>query len=310
MVIRRCVIAAAILVAASLSLVAGGGQSGDPSTLTGIIDIHTHSAPDSTSRLVDVFDLARAAHASGMRGIVVKNHYESTASVAFLVRKIVPGLEVFGGITMDLANGGVNPAAVENMAKVTGGWGRVVWMPTFDSEAAARLRPASADPKPYASVSKGGELLPETRRVISLIASNQLVLATGHSSAAEHILLAREGERQGLRRHMVITHAPSTPGGMTIAQMQETAKAGAFIEICALSIVGARPTAKASEYANIVRQVGAQSVIMSTDLGQPENPLHTTGMASFIAAMRREGIPQSAIEQMTRSNPAELLRLQ
>ncbi len=299
-----------MLIAASMTLVAGGGQSGTPPSLNGIIDIHTHSAPDSTNRLIDVFDLAKAAHASGMRGIVVKNHYESTASVAFLVRKVVPGIEVFGGITMDLTNGGVNPAAVENMAKVTGGWGRVVWMPTFDSEAAARLRPASAEPKTYASVAKGSELLPETRRVIALIAAHRLVLATGHSSATEHILLAREGERQGLRRHMVITHAPNTPGDMTISQMQEAAKAGAFIEICSLSIVGARPTARPSDYANIIRRVGAESVIMSTDLGQPENPLHTVGMAAFIAAMRREGISQTAIDQMTKSNPAELLRLQ
>jgi hypothetical protein len=245
-----------------------------------------------------------------MRGFVVKDHYQPTASVAFLVRKIVPGLEVFGGITMDLTNGGVNPTAVENMAKVSGGWGRVVWMPTFDSEASARLRPATAEPKPFASIAKGGELLPETKRVISIIASNRLVLATGHSSASEHILLVREGERQGLRRHMVVTHAPNTPGGMTIGQMQEAAKAGAFIEICALSIVAAKPMAKPAEYANIIRQVGPEWIIMSTDLGQPENPKHTDGMSAFIAAMRGEGISQAAIDQMTKSNPAELLRLQ
>ncbi len=109
---------------------------------------------------------------------------------------------------------------------------------------------------------------------------------------------------------MGVTHAPNTVGGMTIAQMQEATRAGAFIEICALSIVGARPTAKPSDYANIIRQVGPERVIMSTDLGQPENPLHTVGMAAFIAALRREGISQSAIDQMTKSNPAELLRLQ
>jgi hypothetical protein len=32
-------------------------------------------------------------------------------------------------------HGGVNPAAVEWMTKVRGGYGRVVWLPTFDSEA-------------------------------------------------------------------------------------------------------------------------------------------------------------------------------
>ncbi len=55
-----------------------------------------------------------------MRAIVIKNHYEPTASLAYIVRKEVPGIEVFGGISLDLTVGGVNPAAVEWMTKVEG----------------------------------------------------------------------------------------------------------------------------------------------------------------------------------------------
>jgi hypothetical protein len=308
----------AILAIATAIAIAGGGAAtvtgqGNVQDLAGVIDIHTHSEPDSTKRVTDVIELAKAAKARGMRGIVIKDHFQTTASVAFLVRKIVPGFEAFGGITMDLSNGGLNPFAVENMAKVSGGWGRVVWMPTFDSEAQVTLGPQPAQPpaqpRPFVRVAKDGALLPETRRVISVIAADHLVLATGHSSATEHLLLVREGERLGLRHHMVVTHAPSTFGGMSVAQMKEAAQAGAFIEICGMSIVGARPSAKASTYADIIRQVGPESVIMSTDLGQPENPLHTDGMAAFIAAMKSEGISQSAIDLMTKKNPAELLGL-
>ena len=31
-----------------------------------------------------------------MRGLVLKNHYESTAALAYVVRKEVPGIEIFG----------------------------------------------------------------------------------------------------------------------------------------------------------------------------------------------------------------------
>src|SRR5579864_1852292 len=103
-------------------------------SLNGVIDIHAHSDPDSTARSIDAIDLAKLAKARGMRGLVLKNHYESTASLAYLVRKEVPGIEIFGGIALDLTVGGVNPAAVEWMTKVKGGYGKVVWMPTFDSE--------------------------------------------------------------------------------------------------------------------------------------------------------------------------------
>jgi len=37
------------------------------------------------------------AKSRGMRGMVLKNHYEPTASLAYVVRKEVPGIEVFGG---------------------------------------------------------------------------------------------------------------------------------------------------------------------------------------------------------------------
>src|SRR5256886_11827872 len=102
--------------------------------LSGVIDIHVHSDPDSVPRSIDAIDLARLAKSRGMRGLVLKNHYESTASLAYIVRKEVPGIEVFGGIDLNRAVGGLNTAAIERMVLITGGWGRVIWMPTFDAE--------------------------------------------------------------------------------------------------------------------------------------------------------------------------------
>ena len=52
-----------------------------------------------------------------MRALVLKNHYESTASLAYLVRKEVPGIEIYGGIALNRTVGGVNPAAVERYLK-------------------------------------------------------------------------------------------------------------------------------------------------------------------------------------------------
>src|ERR1700761_735801 len=100
--------------------------------LAGVIDIHVHAAPDSTPRSIDAIDLARMAKQRGMRALVFKSHYEPTASMAYLVRKEVPGIEAFGGIDLNLTVGGMNPAAVEHMAAITGGYGRVVWMSTSD----------------------------------------------------------------------------------------------------------------------------------------------------------------------------------
>ena len=118
--------------------------SANAQSLSGAIDMHAHSDPDGIPRKIDAVDLARLAKERGMRAIVIKNHYEPTQSLAYIIRKVVPGIEVFGGISLDLTVGGVNPAAVEWMTKVKGGYGRVVWMPTFDSEAQGETFRAAA----------------------------------------------------------------------------------------------------------------------------------------------------------------------
>src|SRR5581483_6046071 len=138
-------------------------------TLAGAIDMHAHSDPDGTPRSIDAIDLAKLAKSRGMRALVLKNHYEPTASLAYIVRKEVPGIEVFGGISLDLTVGGVNPAAVEWMTKVKGGYGKVVWLPTFDSEAQVKL---TKEQRPFAPVVRDGKVTPEVSQVIAIAARN------------------------------------------------------------------------------------------------------------------------------------------
>src|ERR1035438_3291221 len=195
--------------------------------LNGVIDIHVHADPDSVPRSIDAIDLARLAKERGMRGIVLKSHYEPTASLAYVVSKVVPGIGVFGGIDLNRSVGGVNPAAIERMVLMKGGLGRVVWMPTFDAENQVQY---SKQDRPFVSVSKNGALLPEVNEVIALAAKHGLTLETGHSSAEECLLIVREARRAGVR-NVVVTHAMLTPVHMTVAQMQEAAGMGAWLEV-------------------------------------------------------------------------------
>ncbi|MEO8663414.1 MAG: DUF6282 family protein, partial [Bryobacteraceae bacterium] len=52
-------------------------------TLAGAVDIHVHCDPDSLPRSLDAIEVARLAKARGMRAIVLKNHFESTAGLAY-----------------------------------------------------------------------------------------------------------------------------------------------------------------------------------------------------------------------------------
>jgi len=276
------------------------------SNLTGAIDIHAHTDPDSRQRSIDAIDLARMAKAKGMRGLVLKNHYESTAAQAYLVRKEVPGLEVFGGIDLNLTVGGINPAAVEHMVQMKGGLGRVVWMPTFDAENQVRF---SKENRPFVSVVKNGRLVPEAQQVIALAAKYNLLLETGHSSAEEGLMIVREAHRQGVQ-HIVVTHAMKGPVHMTIPQMQEASREGAFIELDYGGLVGTNPEFRIDDYVKAIRQVGPKSCILSSDLGQPGNPLHPDGLAAFYEALRKQGFSQADVDLMAKTNPARALGLQ
>lgn len=273
--------------------------------LTGAIDIHVHNLPDDRPRSIDAVDVAMLARARGMRGLVLKNHFESTAGIAYLVRKLVPGIEVFGGIDLNRTVGGINPAAVEHMVKVTGGFGKVVWMPTFDSENQVRT---SKEDRPFVAVSRAGALLPEVKEVIALIAKHDLVLATGHSSAAEGLLLLEEGKRQGVRR-MVVTHAMNAPISMTVAQMKQAAALGGRIEFVGGTMREPAAEARVSRFADAIRAIGPANCILSSDLGQAGNPVPPDGFGEFLVALRAKGFTDAEIDTMARANPAVLLGL-
>lgn len=282
------------------------GQAPDTADLlSGASDIHIHGLPDDRPRSLNVIEAAREAKDRGMRAIVIKNHYESTAGEAYLVRTLVPGIDVFGGIDLNLTVGGINPSAVEHMTKVTGQWGRVVWFPTFDAENQVRF---SKENRPFVSVARDGVLLPAVSQVISLIAKHNLVLATGHSSAAEGLLLLREARRQGVQ-HMVVTHAINPPIEMTVDQMREAATLGAYIEFVGSTPVSPDAAARYDRFAAAIRQIGPQFCILSSDLGQATNPRPAEGFGAFLRAMRARGFTRQEVEQMSKLNPARLLRL-
>jgi hypothetical protein len=301
------VFAAIVLTAPAIVTHARRQTSGDDfgTVLRGTIDIHVHSDPDNAPRSLDGLEAARLALTKGMRGIVLKNHYDPTAGLAFLARKTAPGLEVFGGIDLNLTVGGMNPAAVEHMTQIAGGWGRFVWMSTFDAENQVRY---SKENRPFVSVARAGALLPETKAVISVIAKHRLVLATGHVSAAEALLLLQEGRRQGAA-HMVVTHAMNPPMVMDVRQMQEAARLGAFIEFVGGSLAAAGAAARIDRFADAIRTVGPEFCIVSSDLGQKGNPLPPDGFAAFIESLRAKGFTERELALMSKENPARLLEL-
>ena len=272
--------------------------------LKGIYDIHAHSDPDSVPRSIDALTLTRLMALKGFGGVVLKNHYESTAGLAYLASQQAPGLMIFGGVALNRAVGGINVAAVERMALVKGGLGKVVWMPTFDSENEVKFR---KEARPFVSVSNNGMLLPEVLAVIDVIARNDFVLATGHSTPAETKMMLQAAGQRGVKR-MVVTHPVIAPVLMGMEDMKWCASQGAYLEFVSNAIIGTAPSMTAKQFVDAIRAVGVEHVILSSDLGQASNPIHTEGWAQLFAALEKEGVTVAEINRMAKTNSGKLLR--
>ena len=67
------------------------------------VDIHVHFAPDSkVERRSDALEVAHLAKEMGMRGLVLKSHEYPTHPVAYTVSKMVPGISLIGGLSLDV----------------------------------------------------------------------------------------------------------------------------------------------------------------------------------------------------------------
>ena len=64
-----------------------------------------------------------------------------------------------------------------------------------------------------------------------------------------------------------------------------------------------------SRYAEAIRRIGPQFCILSSDLGQKNNPLPVDGYAAFLQAMRTRGFTERDVTMMSKENPAKLLGL-
>lgn len=276
--------------------------------LQGVVDVHVHSDPDSVPRKLDALDTARLAREAGVRAIVLKNHWAPTVQLAYTVAKVVPGIEVFGAISLDRAVGGVNPEAVKQAAAFAGRKLRIVWMPTFDSENNVRFNKQDT---PFVRVSRDGRLVPEVIEVLKLIAKEKLVLATGHSSAAEDLMLVREAKKQGIAQ-IIVTHPLAMAIHMSIPEMQEAARLGAYLELCGNAVLPTQPRngrIPVAEYLKTIRSVGPEYMILSGDFGQAVNPPQSEAWKQFLDIMRQSGVSNSDLDLMAKKNPAKLLGL-
>jgi hypothetical protein len=277
--------------------------------LSGSIDMHLHIGPDEMQTRVDALEAAEQAADMEMKAIVLKNHSYPTTPVAIYAQDIIPEVRVFGSVCLDYEIGGLNVETLERHAKFGA---KVVWMPTFSStNSRAKMRELGLklEGEGFSILDDDGKLVPEISPVLDIVKKYDMVLASGHMSPREIFALVEYAKKKDIEK-IVITH-PSDSEFMietlSIEELRRLAGMGALIEQTVVTLLPTEFCHSPKERVEMIKAIGTEYCIISTDLGQYWNIPPAEGMRFFMAILLRNGLSEEDIEMMAKQNPSKLL---
>ena len=288
-------------------------------SMEGACDLHIHTSPDIFERIADDVETARVCRDAGMKAIVFKCHADTTMTRAWHTARQVPGIKVFGGITLNLNVGGINPAAVDVALKL----GAVeVWMPSYHSLAHYKATgkmggyghqgadvTTNYPVSPITILDDKGELIPEIWPILELIKKYDAILGTSHLGAEEGLKLIRAAREVGVKK-VVLTHPFFAPPSCTIAQIKEAVELGAFCEFCSGNALSPIPAPIPLElYKEAVDACGSSNFIISSDTGHPRKTMAPETSRMFAQSLLYKGVKQADVERMLKGNYHKLLKL-
>ncbi len=150
--------------------------------------------------------------------------------------------------------------------------------------------------------------MPVVKTILEIIAQHNVILHTAHLPIGEIKILIPEAKKIGVQK-IVVTHPEFREINMSIKDQKElAANKGVYFERCCVNSI---PPNKVSvpSFVSAIREVGVESTVLATDLGQAHNPWPEEGLLSFIEAMLEHGFTGAELEIMLKTNPARLLDL-
>lgn len=273
----------------------------------GSIDMHIHCAPDPLwARRMDTVEIAQDAQRAGMRAVVVKSFHYPTTPVAAAADRLVEDVRVFGSVTIGYGTtGGLDYAAetIENHARIGC---KVVWFPAFD---AAYCRAGIGQQGGICILDENGRLKRQAVDVLEVAKQYSLVVCKGHMSYPETEALFARAKEMGVTR-LVATHPLSDHWGVfTQEQILRLADMGAYVELVFNNLMPRLGSMDPADYVDLVRLVGAQRMILGTDLAQCMDPTPAEGMRFLIGTLLQFGCTEEEIHWMAKQNPGRLLDL-
>lgn len=284
--------------------------------LKGAIELHVHSAPSLFPRKQTDWELIEDVKKAQMAGVVLKAHEAQTVDRATLIRGKEPELHVYGGLVCNHFTGGLSSATVDTAIRLGA---KVIWMPTFSSEQHQRhfgkkkTKFFNSEKKLAHSYGleiwdENKEILSEVHEILELIAEAKIVLATGHLSTEEVMVLVDAAIEHKVEK-ILIQHTDLGIARVPHDLEKELVKKGCILEKCYLACGHDFKDIKTEEMAESIKVLGAESCVMVTDYGQSHNIPPIKALSQFIDDMLHGGLSDKDITRMIVDNPKQLLGL-
>ncbi|MCK9345402.1 MAG: DUF6282 family protein [Candidatus Pacebacteria bacterium] len=284
------------------------------------IDLHVHVGPEIIPRRFTIPELVKY-ETGKLKGIGVKNHFFPT--IAMNQPRVSSGLPIIiNSVALNNYVGGFNADIIRASAELSV-TPIIVWFPTissksflesqvteipkewFDEKKLAKiLLQKSKSITPLTILDKNGKIREDVKKVVETIKKYQAILATGHLSWQESRDLIKFAYKIGCRK-FIITHPIYQKIAMPIEIQKELVRKGALIEQC-YSMYSIDKVSIA-EIAKQIKDVGAKSCILSSDVGQTFSPGPSEALTEFMKLLESEGITSEELKKMLVVNPAKLI---
>ena len=282
--------------------------------LVGAVDLHCHSGPAAMPRIIGHTEAFRMAEEAGFQALLYKDHYYVGMPHCAVLKDIYPDskVELFSGVALNNASGGINPHAVDHSIKLGG---KIVWFPTFAAKNhieayAAKSFPKTAKPMlppiPLTVLDANGRLIDEARQICDLIAEGDIILAGGHLHVSELFILFEEARKRGVKK-MMVNH-PSYIIGCSDEDIRGLVALGAYMEhsIC-MFIPGRAKQHETEDLIHMMEVAGVDRTILGSDLGLTQAPKPVDGYRMIVSDLLDHQVSKADIRKITSTNAAGLL---
>lgn len=280
--------------------------------------MHVHIGPEIIPRKYTTDKLIRDEKGK-IGGFVLKNHFYPTQPFINEISNS-KGLKFFGGVVLNNSVGGLNSEAILASRLITDK-PFTVWFPTinaknFLSQNKYEIPPEWVNNKQFVgrradsiipvTTTKNNKLTKEAIGVLKQVKQSGAILATGHLSWRESVLLTNNAIELGVK-NIIITHPIYQTINMPVTVQKYLAKKGCFIEQSySMYSIDNIPI---SRIAKQIKEIGYKSVILSSDVGQRLSPPPSRALYDFAIFLKREGISEEALFYMLVTNPKKLLKI-